>query len=839
MISTIAFWRDLRYARRILSANRLVSFLIILSLASAIGSTTAVFSFANTVLFRPLPYRDADQLVLLWASKTETVTRGISGPDLSDLREQNHVFEDLVPFVGGTGEPVSLGAENARTVSGFHVGTGLFHLLGSRPFLGRTFRSEEDEPGEDKVAVISYSLWRSEFGGDRNLVGRRVILDNEPYTVIGVMPEDFFFPDQRVQVWLPILSSQIAKQRGSAMVHAIARLRAQVTLEEARTEVDTIVQSLTAAYPDTDKQLSIGVFRLADQILGSYRMAFWALLGGMMLLLLIACANVAHLLLVRGAGRGTEISIRVAFGATRGAIFRQLLTESLLLSVAGGFLGILIAYWSVHFLRGFGLTDIPRFGEARVNGAVLLFALIISLLTGILFGLLPAMRSSRPNLMESLKQGGTAYSYRERSHLRDFLIVSEIALAFVLMASAGLLINSFVRLARLDWGFRPDHLLVVDTELPRDYWTSVAESSAFGDQVISRMTALPGVLSVGVACGSPLRNWSWKPRDVILDGREKIETREWLVGPGYFRTLGIHLLRGRGFVESDDTGNSKVVVIERELAERLWPGQDPVGKTLFVLSPKKEVWEEFLKLWRSGKREESTRLLNDSKVFDRVPLEVIGEVGPTLMFGPSAVDSDASIYMDYRQRLTDESMQLESFFLRTSIEPSTLANTVHEIIAQTGNGAVTIKTIDTMEQRFVQTIGGRGSNKLLLLIASITSVLGLLLAALGIYGMLAYAVTVRTREIGVRMALGAHRGEILGMVLGRGLLVSIAGVLFGVAFSILFTKMLATYLFGVKPTDSGTFAGAGVLFIFVALIASYFPGRRATKVDPLTALRHE
>src|SRR2546425_6362180 len=400
--------QDLRYGLRMLAKNPGFTAVAVITLALGIGATTAVFSFTDAVLLRPLPYRHTNRLVLLWASKTKQVTRGISGPDLADLRAQNQVFEDVVPFRGDSGEPLDFGAENSRTVRGFYVGAGLFSLVGIRPYLGRTFRSDEDQAGAEKVAVLSYSFWEEQFGGDPGITGRTIRLSGEPYTVIGVTPPEFFFPDQTIQVWLPITPVMIPSYRSAMAVHAIARLKQGVTLARAQSDVDTIVRRLASTYPETDKNLSIGLFPLPDEIIGSYRTAFWSLFGGVVLLLLIACANIAHLLLTRGMRRGAEISVRVTLGATRGAIFRQLLMESLLLSVAGGVAGLVIAFWGVHILLRLRLTDIPRFAEAGVDLTTLIFALAVSLLTGVLFGLLPALRASRPNLVESLKQGGTA-----------------------------------------------------------------------------------------------------------------------------------------------------------------------------------------------------------------------------------------------------------------------------------------------------------------------------------------------------------------------------------------------------------------------------------------------
>ncbi|HWG57610.1 MAG TPA: ABC transporter permease, partial [Candidatus Acidoferrales bacterium] len=383
-------WRDTRYALRSLSANRLFAASIILSLGLAIGVTTAVFSFTDAVLLRPLPWRDANRIVMMWGSKTTEIKRGISGPDLDDLRAQNRCFADVVPFLPSGN---STSASDGENVNEFEAGTAFFSVLGVQPYLGRPFRPEDSEPGNSHVAVISYSFWKARFGGDPKAIGRTLTVSGEPYTVIGVAPPNFFFPDEKTQAWVPIPHEMLSGARGGPVVHALARLKPGVTLAEAQSQVDTIVSRLKSAYPAADKQLVMGLFPLADQILGSYRAAIWSLFGGVLLLLLIACANVAHLLLARAMRRGPEISVRVALGATRGDILRQLLTESLVLAAGGGIVGILIAYWGMRLLLLEHLADIPRFREAGINGTALLFALGISLVSGLLFGLLPALHA--------------------------------------------------------------------------------------------------------------------------------------------------------------------------------------------------------------------------------------------------------------------------------------------------------------------------------------------------------------------------------------------------------------------------------------------------------------
>lgn len=815
-------WRDVRYALRTFSANRLFAASAILSLGLAIGVTTAVFSFTDAVLLRPLPWRDANRLVMMWGSKTTEVKLGLSGPDLNDLRVQNRCFQDVVPFFAGN----STSGSDSEDVNEFGAGTGFLSLLGVRPYLGRAFRPEDSEPGNDRVAIISYSFWKARFGGDPKAVGRSFVIAGEPYTVIGVTPSGFFFPDEHVQAWVPLSREMLSGVRGGSIVYALARLKPGVTIPEAQNQVDTIVSRLKAMYPQ-DQRLVMGVFSLADQILGSYRAATWSLFGGALLLLMIACANVAHLLLARAMRRGPEISVRVTLGATHGAIFQQLLTESLLLAVGGGIVGILIAYWGMRLLLLEHLADIPRFGEAGINGAALLFALGISLVSGLLFGMFPALHASRPNLTASLKQGGVSYSFGARSGLRDLLMVSEVAFAFVLIASAGLLVNSFVRLATIQWGFRPEHVLIVDSS-PANSTTEFIESA------LSRLKALPGVLSSSVSRGSLITGWFGASTTFTLDGYRFDNVRFSVVGPDYFKTLGIRVVRGREFTNADGQSAPRVAIIDKRLAAQLWPGQNPVGKTIPIRALKQDVWDRIMAL--GPEKADRSNLWNGPNSQETIPFEVVGEVEPVLTYGPMQPRS-SDIYMNYPQRIPGLN-RVGNFYIRTSTNPSSLGLAARTAVEGAAPGTV-VYNVDTLEHRVQGAIGGHGSNKLLALVSSVTGALGLLLAALGIYGVLAYATVLRTREIGVRIALGAQRSTIFRMVIGRGLVLTVAGLFLGFYGAMQTTRALSGYLFQIKPMDPLTLAGAAVIFLLAAFLACYIPARRAMRLDPLTALRYE
>lgn len=828
--------RDASYAIRTLSASPLFTSMVVLSLSLAVGGVTVVFSFIDAVLLRPFPYRDPERMVLLWASKTKQITRGLSGPDLIDLRSQNKVFEDVVPYVGYSGEPLEFGNEGLQKVYGFYVGAGFFSLMGVRPYLGRTFRPDEDHPGAEKVAVLSYLFWMNRMAGNPAAVGSAVSVSGERYIIVGVMPPNFFFPDETVEVWLPILPSQILPDRGAPMVHAVARVRAGVTLVQAQAEVDTIVRRMASTYPETDKNLTIGLFPAVNEIVGDYRAALWSLFGGSALLLLIACANIAHMLLARGLQRSSEIAVRVALGASRAAIFRQLLTESVLLGMGGGILGALLAFWGVRLILALGFSDIPRFGQATMDGKVLLFCLAVSFLTGILFGLPPALHTSRPNLIESLKQGGVSYSSGVGSNLRDLLLVSEISFAFVLMIGAGLLIRSFVRLARLDWGFRTDHILVVDVDWPDLFHNDGAREAALARQVLPSLRALPRVESVSFGHSSLISHYSGAPGSMTLNGKT-MDVWQAVAGPGYFQTLGIRILRGREFMESDNEQAPKSIIVDKNLASQLWPGENPVGKILVLPEMRLAAWNKEMALVASPVHGAIRKLFQDPASWDQIPRQVIGVVEATRTFGLLPLQY-STIYYPYPQAPRGMAIFSESFFLRTLGDPSTLTKTAQEVVRTVATG-VTVDDAETLQERATAAIGGKGSNKLLMLVGTGTSALGLLLATLGIYGVLGYSTALRTREIGIRMALGAQQSSIFLLILGRALLLTVVGVLFGLAGAITSTKILGSYLFGVTPTDPATFAASGFLFLGVAFIASFWPARRAMLTEPLSALRHE
>jgi putative ABC transport system permease protein len=768
---------------------------------------------------------------------------------LDDIRSGNHVFRGISAFIG-TYTRFKFGGDDSSAVNAAYVDPGIFSVLRVRPLRGRAFLPGEDQPGHDKVAVLTYGLWASRYASNPEILGRTMRLDGEPYMVVGVMPPEFFFPDHDCQLWLPLSLSKWDKLavRGLALVHAVGRLKGGATLAQAQADVDTITRRLQSAYPAEDKDLSIGLFSLYRIVVGKYYAALWTLLAAVGFVLLIACANVANLLLARAVEREKELAVRAALGASRLDILGRLLTESVMLALMGGAGGGLLAYWGIRFVRGLGLTDIPRIGTTDLNLRVLAFTLATSLLTVLVFGLGPAILASRANLSEPLARGGTTSRGAGRGELRDLLVVGEVGLALVLLIGAGLLVNSFTRLVRSDWGFRPHNLLEVSVELPGSTTSSRSRQMEYGEQVLSRLKVLPSVESAAMSTCVPVDGGSgWMPTGLAVDGRlvskgwETYTAGAWVVGPGYFRTLGVPVLRGREFTDQDDRAGPPVVVISKALADKFWRGVDPVGRQL-QLAHLHLRDREGREVERAGKpfrpdhlTEECPTCKLEYEVDPGPPLVVVGVVGDVRMFGLDA-EVPPALYLS----VTRYQYELGGikFVLRTGGDPFKLATAVRGQIMDVDREAG-IKQLTTMEELVRRSIGGRGSSKILLLISIMFGSLGLLLATGGVYGVLSYAVSQRTQEFGVRMALGAARGDIVWLVIGHGSRLIVSGTALGLAGAWALTRLLSNFLFGVKPTDPATFALVALLLGAAALLACVVPTRRATQADPAWSLRYE
>ena len=804
MITTIQ--QDIKFAGRMLWKNKSVTFIAIIALALGIGANTAIFSVVNAVLLKPLPYRDADRLVWIWGNVRGGSTRAsVSPPDFFDYRAQNNSFEHLaastsvsVPFnLTGAGEPERL--------NGSAVTTNYFQALGVEPALGRTFLAEEEQEGRNQVVVLSHGLWQRRFGSDTSLVGKTIILDGRSVTVVGVMPAGVQFP-QTAELWVPLFNSTHPEMQARAahFLRPIGRLKPGVTLEQAQAEMDGIARRLEEQYPESNARWSLRLVPLQEQIAGNVRPTLLILLGAVGFVLLIACANVANLLLARAAARQKEIAIRTALGASRARIVRQLLTESLLLAVVGGLVGVVLALWSVDLLVSLSAGRVPRAGEIGIDAVVLGFTLGVSLLTGLVFGLVPALQASKPDFNESLKEGGkSATEGLRRNRIRSALVVAEVALALVLLVGAGLLVKSFIGLQRVSPGFDAENVLTMRIDLSRAKYATPEAAGNFYTQLQERVSALPGVEAVGMISELPL---SGQPNDTYftVEGRPAQEAGQRVtadyrrINHDYFRAMTIPLLRGRYFSEQDFRQSAQVAIISETMAERFFPNEDPLGKRLLISAP------------------------------EPTPYEIVGIVGD-VRHRALDVEVYQMMYVPTARRLST------NLVVRTATDPSTIASAVrNEVWAIDRDQPVS--AVRTMGEVLSQSVAQQRFTTSLL---GIFAAVAMILAAVGIYGVMAYSVTQRTREIGVRLALGAQTRDVFRLVVGQGMLLTIIGVAVGLVAAIFLTRLMESLLFGVSATDPTIFVAISFLLIAVALLACYVPARRATRVDPMEALRYE
>jgi putative ABC transport system permease protein len=803
-------WQDLRFGARMLRRSPSFTVAAVLALALGIGANTAIFSVVNTVLLRPLPYQDPDRLAMVWE---ESALQGfprnsVSAANYIDWRAQNQVFEDMA-IIGrmnfnltGEGEP--------ERIDGRRVSANFFPLLGVKPHLGRAFLPEEDQPGNSRVVIMSYGLWQRRFGSDANIIGQALTLNGESFTVVGVMPPDFQFPSRDDELWVPIaFTPKQAADRGNNSFEVIGRVKSGVPFEQTQVEMNAIAARLQQQYPDDVKSKGTVVVPLHEQLVGDIKPALLVLLGAVGFVLLIACANVANLLLARAAVRQKEIAVRLALGASHLRLLRQFLTESILLAALGGVLGLLLALWGVTLLKAFIPQNISQVTAIMIDAKVLGFTLLISLLTGLIFGLAPATQTSNFNLNETLKEGGRDSAAGSRGNrLRSLLVIAEVAVSLILLIGAGLLINSFMRLRSVDPGFRADNLLTMRIELPKLKYPDHKRRTAFYAELLSRIEALPGVKSVAVTNWLPLVlqgdtigiSIEGRP-DLGPDERPDVVTR--VVSHQYFSTMGIQLLQGRGFNEQDRGSSAVLVVISETMARRLWPGENPLGKRLKPGPPDSPIpW-----------------------------FEVIGVVNDVRQFELTA-EPKLQMYLQYMQA---------GFFVpnhlvvKTNVEPLSLAATVRRTVWEIDKDQP-VSNISTMEEILSESIARQRFSMLLL---GIFAAVALILAAVGLYGVMSYSVAQRTREIGIRMALGAQARDVLRLIVGQGLTLTLIGIALGLTGAFALTRLLESLLFGVSASDPATFTGVAALLLAVSLLACYLPARRAMRVDPLIALRYE
>ena len=795
--------KDLRYGIR--SFLKRPGFLVIAvsTLALGIGATTAMFTVVNSVLLRPLPFPEPEQiLVLEGINPRKGITRSnVSGSDIFDWQKQNQSFEPIAAYLS-TGLFLMSGDETER-VRAAGVSPEFFSLFRTNPLHGRLFQEGDFQPGKEPV-VISYALWQKRFGGSMDVVNSKVVVSGDNTTIVGIMPPGFTYPGE-TEMWWALAINLADERRDNRYLEAITRLKPNVPMAQAQAEMDTISQRLAQNYVDTNSGWSVRLIELQERLVGQLRTSLLILLGAVALVLLIACTNVANLLLARAAYRQQEIAVRTALGASRWRVIRQLLTESVLLSVISGLIGLGLSLWLIKLLIALTPPNTPRMDEISIDLRVFGFTLGVTVLAGVLFGLFPALQTSRPNLNEMLKDSGRhGAESGGRNRVGGLLIVSEIALSFVLLAAAGLLIKSFLNLRQIDPGFNADNVLTMRLSLPPGkHKPGEARAQAF-KQLIDNVKATPGVQSAGATLSLPLGGDTFNVgRALILEGRpmtpeESSNAMYLAVTPDYFQTVQIPLKAGRYFTEQDSSESTKVVIVNETMARQLWPGESPIGRRFTI--------------WRD----------------EKFPREVVGVVGDT----KQSLDKEAG-YQMYTPYAQDSGWGSLSLVVRTAGEPAAMAGSVREAIRAVDKGVPTYN-LKTMND--VVSVSTAPRRVPMLLLSAFAGV-AMLLAMLGIYGVTSYYVTQRTHEIGIRMALGARMVDVLTLVLRRALLLTLIGIGIGIGGAVAVTRYMTTLLFGVKPIDVITFAGVGVVLAAVVLVACLVPARRAAKIDPLEALR--
>jgi putative ABC transport system permease protein len=806
--------QDLRYGVRTLMKSPGFAFVAVLTLALGIGANTAIFSVVNGVLLRALPYYEPERLVMVWADRPILQAQiGITDfpvtvADFVDWRNQNHVFEQMAALQA---ERMNLtGGSEPESLFGLRASASLFPLLDARFVAGGAFLPEEDRAGADRVVVISHGLWQRRYGADTNIIGQKITLDNDAYTVIGVTAPDFQFPRRgelpvyyrvtgKVDLYLPIAFSleQLNNRRASGLT-VLARLRPGISVQQASADMNAIARRLAEQYPVTNTDKGVRIALLQQQAVGKARTALLILLGAVGFVLLIACANVANLLLARAAGRQKEMAIRAALGASRWRIVRQLGAESLLLAISGGAAGLLLARWGVELLLAIAPDNLPRAYDIRLDTRVAGFALLVSLLTGIVFGLLPALQASKINPGVTLKEGARGGAGLLRRRLRGLLVVSEVALAFVLLIGAGLLIRSFARLTEVNPGIDPHGVLTTYILLP-DAKYSGGGRTAFFQQMLERVRALPGVEAAAVTNSVPLSG-SHRSTDFGIEGRpsptqETFNAGIRIISPDYFRTFRIPLVEGRLLAESDGAEAPPVVVINESLARIYFANEDPLGKRIGY----KGAYRSIVGVVRDVKH--------------------------------SALDEEAKpeFYLTIAQ-LPQTSM---SMVARTSVDPMQMLALIREQVWAVDKDQP-VTNIETMARLMAKSVAPRRFNLLLL---GVFALVGLALACVGLYGVMSYTVTQRTREIGVRMAMGAQTGDVLRLVIREGMKLAFIGALLGLGGALTLTRLMRSLLFGVSATDPLTFIVIAAVLTLVALLACWVPARRAASMDPLVSLR--
>jgi len=831
-------FQDLRYGFRMLRQRPGFTLVAMTALALGIGANTAIFSAVNAALLRPLPFADPDRLVVVWQSNQQGRPGDYSQlpfayPNYDELRKQCQVCQEVGAWNSYTSTRFALtGGAQPEQAQYAVVSAGLFSVLGVKPALGRAFLPEEDQLGAARVAIISHGLWQRRWAGDPNLLGQTVALNGQSYTVVGIMPPGFVFPrfPRDAEVWVPLSGDPIPGRRfspGTRYLNVMARLKAGATHAQAEAEMETIARRIERQDSRFNRGLGLSPTPLHRQLTGHLRLALFVLLGAVGFVLLIACANVANLLLARASTRRQEIAVRLALGATRLRLARQLLTESLMLALLGGAAGLLLAKWSIGLLSVIPYNaasfyipyNIPH-DQITLDAWVLGFTFALSLLAGMIFGLAPAFQSSRPDINSALKGvSASSGSGSRRQHTRSLLVVVEVALSLILLVGAGLMIKSFMRLQEVDPGFEPEHVLTAEIGLPRAKYPDGQKVTAFHERLLERLAALPGIVAVGLGSSLPLGGTN-ADTSFFIDGqpapepRDRPHTHPRTISPDYFRAMGMKMVEGRAFTDQDHAQSPRVAIINETMARRFWPTQPALGKRVAL---------DF----------ESMKFFPDRPpLFDLAMgmREIVG-VARDVRHEGLETEPQPEMYIPDRQS-PEREMNL---VIRAAVDPASLAAAVRGAVSAVDQDQP-VANVKLMSQLLADSVAKPRFNYLLL---TIFAAVALILSATGVYGVMSYAVTARTREVGIRLALGAQAADVMKLVISHGMRPVVAGIALGLAGAYALTRVMATLLFGVSATDPAIFAGVAALLATVALLACYLPARRATKVDPVIALRHE
>jgi putative ABC transport system permease protein len=806
--------QDVRYAWRTLTKSPGFTVVAVLTLALGIGANAGIFSFLDAALLKPLPYTDADRIMRVLEKPPKYPRNGISTLNFLDWQRQNTVFEFMAAQTGGVvtltgyGEPVQL--RSGR------VSAHYFDIFSTEAVVGRTFAPDEDQLGKEHVVILSHALWESQFGADPKLVGRTIRLDGEPYTVIGVLAAGSSFDRAFNQIWLPLAFKPENMTRNFHWMVSFGKLKPGVTLQQARAQMDAIGARIAQAYPDSNKGWGVVVERFSDVLIDTgVRQALHILMAAVGMILLIGCANLANLMLARGAAREREVALRSALGAGRHRLVRQFLTESVMLSLAGGVLGVVVGYAMMRAIHAAVPPGaLPREVDVTMNFRVLGFTLLVSLLTGILFGLAPALGATRADLTRALKEGARGTIGGAHGRLRGALVIGEVALAFVLLTAAGLLIQSFFHVVRIDPGFDSTNVLTAQLPLSDKRYPDPARLNSDLRQILANIEALPGVREAAFASTLPMQGWGYgMPFQIadqpIVDRANRQSCFFKMVGPSYFHALGMRLRRGRGFSDHDVAGSAPVTVINQTMARKYFPKQDPIGKRILVqqIVPGKP------------------------QLGPEVPWEVVGVVADEKVNGLDDKEDSAGMYVTNEQ----SPVYFGGLVVRAATDPARLQKALREAVyaADKEQPVTDIKTLEKLKSESV------AGDKVMSMLLTVFGGVALLLAAIGIYGVISYAVARRTSEMGIRAALGASPGSLVGLVLRNGAGMTAGGLLIGLAGGFAVPRLMTTFLYGIGSWDLGTLAAVAGILGAVAVLACYLPARRAAKIDPVVALRYE